>query len=63
MAFFGSTMVRISVSTSCFHAELCTQKKVWGSGAEGVSDGLKKRFQFILSRSVLLASEETANRD
>lgn len=55
MAFFGSTMVRIHVSTSCFLAELCTQKKVQGGGVEGVSDALKK-FQLILSESVLLAS-------
>lgn len=47
MVFFRSTMVRIHVSTSCFHAELCTQKKVQGGGVEEVSNGLKK-FQFIL---------------
>ena len=55
MAFFRSTIGRIPVSTSCFHAELCTQKKVQGGGLEGVSDGFKK-FQFILSKCVLLAS-------
>lgn len=42
MAFFRCVMVRIRVSTSCFHAELCTQKKAQGDRVGGVSDGLKK---------------------
>lgn len=42
MAFFGFTRVRICVSNSCSHAELCTQSLGGGWQGEGASDELRK---------------------